>query len=150
MGLRRGSSGFSLIELIAVMVIVGVVSVTATSRMAPTATFQLQASRDKVLAAFFIAQQRAMSQSASVQLVARASEVDILVDTDGDGSFADETSFYLDENAFPIELDSNQSFTAGTGTFTFNRLGYTSPGTLTLTQDTRTVDINVSSTGYAY
>ncbi len=149
MGSRKFVSlGFTLVELITVLVILGIIGVTVSSRLAPTATFQLQASRDRVLAAFFIAQQRAMSQTLGVQLLASPSAIDMRVDTDGDGNFADEASFNLDENAFPIQLDDNQ--TLSNGTFTFDRLGYTGAGTLTLTQGSRSVDINVSSTGYAY
>lgn len=138
--------GFTLVELITILVLIGTIAAVSFSRLAPTTIFQLQASRDTIVAAFFMAQQRAMAQPNAVRLVTSSNQIDLLVDTDNDGSFADESSFRWGVDAFPIDLVPNQTLTSAV--FDFNRLGYTNAGTLTLSQAGDSVTITVSRTGF--
>lgn len=144
---RRRSYGFSLIELVAVLILVGILAAAATSSFMPSATFQMQASRDQVVTAFFSAQQRAMVQTSPVRLsLSSPNQIDVREDSDGDGSFADESSLRLGGVQYPIALLSSQSLTAAT--FDFDRLGRTSASTLTLSQNSNTVAITVGATGH--
>lgn len=113
----------------------------------PSATFQLQASRDQVITAFFAAQQRAMAQSQAIQFsINSPNQIDIREDTDGDGDFSDESSITAGGVRYPISLLPNQSITSAN--FIFDRFGKTSAATLTLSQSGGSVTIQVSSTGY--
>lgn len=139
--------GFTLVELVAVLVLIGILGATVTSAMLPSATFQLQSSRDQVVTAFFAAQQRAMAQTRPVRLsLVAPNQIDIREDSDGDGSFADETSKTLGGIRYPVTLLPNQSIDAAD--FDFNRLGKTSAGVLNLSQSGAAVAINISANGY--
>ncbi|WNO09908.1 prepilin-type N-terminal cleavage/methylation domain-containing protein [Teredinibacter sp. KSP-S5-2] len=138
--------GVTLVELVTVLVLIGAIAAVSFSRLAPTTLFQLQASRDTIVAAFFMAQQRAMAQPNPVRLVTSSNQIDLLIDTDNDGSFADESSFRWGADAYPIDLVPNQALTPAI--FDFNRLGYTSARTLTLSQAGESVTISISRTGF--
>ncbi len=139
--------GFTLVELVSVLVLVGIIGTTVTLSVLPNKTFQLQASRDQVVAAFFSAQQRAMAQTNAVRLsISASSDIDIREDSDGDGIFSDETSARLGGVQYPLELPPNQSLTAAN--FDFDRLGKTSATNLTLSQNGSSVTISVTSTGF--
>ena len=65
MGSFSRDKGFTLIELIAVIVILGIVSVSISSRFANTTVFELQQSRDDTVAALLFAQQVAMARDSA-------------------------------------------------------------------------------------
>ena len=143
------NSGFSLVELIAVLLIVGILAGAATVSLLPSATFQMQSSRDQVVTAFFAAQQRAMTQTSPVRfsvIAASPNQLDIKEDTDGDGDFSDESSLTFNGIRYPIALLPNQTLTASN--FDFDRLGRTTAQTLTLTQGADSVAITISANGY--
>ncbi len=141
------NSGFSLIELIAVLLIIGILAGAGTASLLPSATFQMQSSRDQVVTAFFAAQQRAMTQASPVRFsVVSPNQLDIREDTDGDGDFSDESSLSFNGIRYPIELLPNQTLTPSS--FNFDRLGKTTAQTLTLTQGSDTVAITISANGY--
>lgn len=139
--------GFTLLELIAVLALVGILATTVTTGLLPSASFQLQSSRDQVVTAFFSAQQRAMAQTNAVRLsISGTNQIDIREDTDSDGSFADESSSRLGGVQYPINLLANQSLT--NANFDFDRLGRTGAANLTLSQSGSSVTIAVTSTGF--
>ncbi len=129
------------------MALIGIIGATVGSSLMPSDTFQLQSSRDQVVTAFFSAQQRAMSQTNSVRVVISSSnQLDIREDSDGDGSYSDESSLRLGGVQYPLVLQPNQTLT--TAIFSFDRLGRTTPSTLSLTQNAQTVAITITETGY--
>jgi MSHA pilin protein MshC len=68
--------GFTLIELIAVIILVGILSITLFSRLGSTGTAPVQAGRDDLIAALFFAQQQAMMRSnISLELTANSVSV---------------------------------------------------------------------------
>ncbi len=139
--------GFSLLELVTVLVLVGILGATVIVGALPSTSFQIQASRDQVVTAFFSAQQRAMVQTSPVRLSLSApNQIDVREDSDGDGSFADESSLRLGGVQYPIALLPNQTLTAAT--FDFDRLGRTSASALTLSQSGNSVAITVGATGH--
>lgn len=139
--------GFTLIELISVLVIVSIISVTFIARTTPTDTFQLQASRDQLVAAFFSAQQKAMVQSQAVRLSTGGNIIDIKQDTDSDGDFASEASLSIGGVTYPWSIRANQSFSISN--FVFNRLGQTTAGTVRISMGDTSVLVTVSATGFA-
>lgn len=137
--------GFSLVELIAVMILIGILGASFAGSVVPSASAQLQASRDRVITAFFSAQQLAMVRSDAVRLIISAPDtLDIRIDTDSDGSFADEDSALLGgaQTLVPSPGLISQNID-------FNRLGQTAATNLTLTQGSSSVVVAISGNGYA-
>lgn len=141
------SAGFTLIELIAVMVIVGVVSVAAVGKFMSPDLYALQAARDQTLLCLQGAQQLAMTQARSVRVLLSGTTLDVRKDANNDGVFASSESVVLGAVTYPISL--NQGVSISTHTLNFNSLGEVAASTITLTQQSRTLNINLSATGFA-
>ncbi|HMY38817.1 MAG TPA: prepilin-type N-terminal cleavage/methylation domain-containing protein [Marinagarivorans sp.] len=141
------SAGFTLIELIAVLVIVGVVSVAAVGKFMSPDLYALQAARDQTLLCIQAAQQLAMTQSRSVRVLLSGTTLDVRKDANNDGVFAGGESVVLGAVTYPISL--SQGVSVSTSTLNFNSLGEVAASTITLTQQSRTLTINVSATGFA-
>jgi MSHA pilin protein MshC len=72
----KACRGFTLVELIAVMILVSVLSITLFSRLGAVHTTAIQAGRDDLIAALFFAQQQAMMRSnISLELTANSVSV---------------------------------------------------------------------------
>ena len=134
------SKGFTVVELITVLILIGVLAGAAISRLIPSSTYQLQSSRDQVVAAFFSAQQLAMTRLGTVQLVISGGQVDIQLDS---------SSVRTGGVQYPVALLANQSLTSLT--VTYDRLGQPNTGaSLTLSQSGASVPIVLTASGYAY
>lgn len=140
------AKGFTFVELIAVLLIVGVLTVVTTSRFTSSAAYELQATRDTLVAAFRSAQQLAMTRSAPVQLSTSSNQIDIRIDSDGNNTFDVSESVTMDGKRYPISIRTSQSLDPAT--FLFDRLGRTSAANLDLTQGSSSVLIAVSSNGH--
>lgn len=145
---EKRTRGFSLVELVTVLIIIGVLAASSTSLFIPSTTFQMQAARDQIVAALAAAQQRAMSRANAIQVNTSGNQIDVREDTDGDGNFATSASVSMGGVQYPLTLLANQ--TVSNASFTFNRLGETNGGTLTLSQSGASVAIEVTDSGYAY
>ena len=142
------NQGFSTVELVTVIIIVGILAATSTTLLLPARTMQLQAARDQIVAAVDVARQRAMSRRNAVRVVIAANQLDIQDDIDGDDDFSPSASVNIDGLAYPIALAPNQNITSAT--FVFNRLGETNGATLALTQGGASAQIVVTDSGYVY
>ena len=140
------ANGFTLIELIAIIVILGVISVVAAVRFDGSDTAQLQASRDSIVAALFVAQQRAMAQADPVRVVSSGSQLDIQQDNGGGYQ-----SVRIGGVQYPLDLSANQ--TISSHTLEFNRLGQIdgaiSNTNMTLSQGSGSVNIIISPSGFS-
>lgn len=145
MNLHRG---FTLVELITILVIVGVLAATVSSRFMPNALLQMQAGRDQLVSALTIAQQIAMAQSNGVQLFTSGSTIDIRVDSNGDGAFGANESITYAGTRYPLLITGGVSFSAAV--VTFDRRGYTLPNSITAVKGDHSVDVTITGTGYAY
>jgi MSHA pilin protein MshC len=134
----RVQRGFTLIELIAVMVIVGVMSVVLFSRIGNFSHSHVHASRDDLIAALFFAQQAAMARS-GIQLIVTANSVS--VEENG-------TPIVVHSQGYPLALQSGVSATPVV--FSYNKLGGTTAGVITLSGNGASASINVEATGYAH
>ncbi|RZA08159.1 MAG: prepilin-type N-terminal cleavage/methylation domain-containing protein [Moraxellaceae bacterium] len=139
--------GFTLIELIAVLVVLGVVSVAVAGRFMSPDVYALQAARDRTLLCIQGAQQLSMSQLSSVRVLLSGTTLDVRKDANNDGVFASGESVVIGAVTYPTSLTQGVSISAST--LNFNRLGETTATTITLTQQTRTLNIAVSATGFA-
>lgn len=148
MSKKNQEQGFTLVELITIMVIMGVLSASLASRLMPQSTLQLQAGRDQLVSALFLAQQKAMSQTKAVRLICIGAEVDIRMDSDGDAIFSSSESIRVGGLQYPIALAGG--ITLSNASLDYNRLGHTTAGSITLSKNSVSVDVTVSGTGYAY
>lgn len=139
------SQGFTLVELIAVLVLVAVLGSVATLRSLPASTFQLQASGDILVAAFFSAQQKAMVQTRPVRLLTGPQSIDIRIDNNADGVFSASESANINGQEYPLALTPGQTLTVAE--FDFDRLGKTTAANLVLSQAGVSLTLNVSANG---
>ena len=134
--------GYSLIELIVIIVILSIIAVIASSRFSDTTVFQLQTTRDDIVAGLFYAQQTAIARDTAtnpVQFI--ASSTSITVRENGGDLTA--TGIY------PLTLPNGMALIPAT--LQYDKLGRTTATTLTLTDNSgANVDITVEATGYAY
>ncbi|MDZ7924268.1 MAG: type II secretion system protein [Marinagarivorans sp.] len=140
--------GFTLVELVAVILILGVLTVTVIARVMPSRIHQLQGARDIVVASLFNAQQKALAQNHAVQVITTATSVDIRVDNNDDGSFSVGESITYAGTRYPLTLPSGVSLNANT--LTFDRLGRTPANSLTLSKSGGSVNLTITGMGYAY
>lgn len=139
----RRQSGFTLLELITVMIITGILGVTAMVKFSESGV-ALQAAKSDVVAAFITAREIAMARSdgnSSVTLLLTSTSVDVQINN---------VSINASSQRYPLTLASNVSITAGTGVLAFNILGETTATFVTLEEDSFSDRITVSMVGYAY
>jgi len=135
------SHGFSLIELITVLVIVAVLSFAVLPRLRISDS-SLLTSRDKVVAALAHAQQIAMARdsvSNPITFVITSSSVDVREN----GSSVD-----LPGVDYPLLFANGVTATSGTGTLNYDKLGRTTATVISL--NNAQVTITVEGSGYAH
>ncbi len=145
---KKRATGFTLVELIAVMVVVGVIAAVATSRLVPHTTLQLQAGRDLLTTALFLAQQKAMSQLAPVRVIVSGNIIDVRMDANRDGNFTAAESITIAGTRYPLQVDGGILF--GTTSLNYDGLGHTTPVVIAVSKSGQSVNVTVTATGYAY
>lgn len=130
------------------MVIIGILAAVVSSRFIPHTTLQLQAGRDLLVSALFSAQQKAMSQMGPVRLFTSGNTIDIRLDANGDGSFANTESIRVAGTQYPLVLEGGVSLS--THQLDYTHLGYTNATSIQVSKSGTTVTVTVSGTGYAY
>lgn len=130
------------------MVVVGVIAAVATSRLIPQTIFQLQAGRDLLTTALFSAQQKAMAQLAPVRVTINGATIDVRLDANGDGTFANSESIYVAGTQYPLAAEAGVVFSAHN--FDYNHLGHTTPAVISVSKSGQSVNVTVTATGYAY
>jgi len=131
--------GFTLIELIAIMIIVGVIAISMSSRMGPLSSSSVQASRDDIVAALFFAQQTSMARG-TIRLVTTATTVSVTENNN---------PIVVSTEAYPLTLPAGVSVTPRT--FVYDKLGHTTAATITITSTTgASATITVEASGYVH
>lgn len=138
------NQGFTLVELVAVVVILGVLSITVASKFSSSSTQRLPASCDLVVAALSAGQQLAMAQLDEVRVQTGGTQVDLQVN-DGSGW----SSVQFGGVQYPISLHTGQ--TIDTVTISFNRLGRASlAGDITIHHGLDSLTVSVSESGFSH
>jgi MSHA pilin protein MshC len=145
---RYHIQGFTLVELIAVLVILGILAAVVGSRSMSYSSLNVMGGRDLLVSALFSAQQKAMSQANAVRVSTLGSSIDIRLDSNSDGTFAPSESIRCNGVLYPIDAPGGITFASQT--FEFDHLGHTSAGTVSVSKGGDSVDITVTAVGYAY
>ncbi len=134
--------GFTLLELVAVITLLGVLSVVLFSRINSVGASRVHASRDDVIAAFFFAQQLAMSRH-QIQLRVNSSAIDVLENGN---------SVNLNSDFYPLTMPSGISLNSSVSLFSFDKLGRTSAGVIQIrsSDGAYTVQVDIETSGYAH
>lgn len=138
---RKQVLGFSLIELIAVIVILGALAFFALPRL-QVQDSSLLASRDMVRAALSHAQQVAMARdSVSNPIIFEATATTVDVRENG-------ISLSLPSISYPTSLPNGITITNGTGVLAYNKMGQTTASSIDINGGAATVIVEGS--GYAH
>ena len=144
--MKATARGFTLIELIAVMILVGILSAALFSRMDFARVSAVQSSRDDLIAALFFAQQQAMMRP-KITLVVTANSVSV----NDDGT-------PILPLAMPMGVSLMPRTAAGATvlpmTFTYDRLGRTTSANITINGSGNSAGVSariqVEASGYAF
>ncbi|HSC66349.1 MAG TPA: type II secretion system protein [Cellvibrio sp.] len=134
--------GFTLIELISVMILVGIISVVLLSRMSVVGVSAVQSSRDDVIAALFFAQQQAMMRST----------ITVVITTNSISVNENNVPIQVSTDYYPLGMPSGVS--ASPITLIYDKLGRTTATNITLTgsgnSSGASARIRVEASGYAF
>lgn len=137
-----GSRGFSLVELITVMILLSILSITLFTRMGPVNTAAVQSGRDDVIAALFFAQQQAMMRS----------KIKVVITTNTISVNEDGESIKVSNDYYPLEMPKGVTLTPAT--LVYDKLGRTTATDITLTGSGNSngvsAKIRVDVSGYAF
>jgi len=137
--MRKRETGFTLVELITVIILVSIVSVTLFSRVGNIKSVNLQASRDDLIAALFFAQQAAMARS-NIQVIVTNNSVSVTENG---------TPIIVHSKGYPLNFASG--VTATPKTFIYDKLGRTTASTITLSSTGGiSASVSVEASGYAH
>ncbi len=137
----KESRGFSLIELITVMILLGIVSITLFSRMGAAGTAAVQSGRDDLIAALFFAQQTAMMRP-NITLVITTNSISVR-----------ENGAPIVGTHYPLAMPKGVALSPA-GTLSYDKLGRTAATTISLTGSGNSsgvsASIRVEASGYAF
>jgi len=139
----KKTDGFTLVELVVVIIIVGILAVSAASRFANKSDFSLRTEQELLIAALFQAQQLAMS-GRPVQfkiLTANSFSLRDAANTANDYDIAGIT--------YPQKLTGGVVLSPVSLERTYNNLGATAAATMTLTAGSDSVSVCLEASGYA-
>jgi MSHA pilin protein MshC len=141
----KQSTGFTLIELVMVIVILAIISVVVAPRFADNSTFKARGFADQVLATLRFAQKTAIAQHQNVCVALTASTLTLKIDA----SCA--TNLMLpDRQSNVLTAPSGISLSSTVSSLTFNALGQANSG-VTITVSGITIPITVEAeTGYVH
>jgi MSHA pilin protein MshC len=142
---RKRTAGFTLLELIAIIVIVSVLGVSVSSRFNSAESSRVQTSRDDVIAALFFAQQAGMSRASSTNSIRFVfSSTQISVEENG-------TPLRNGGVTYPLTIGNGVSLAGSVSSpYSYDKLGRTSAATLTLSSGSISAQVQLSGAGYAY
>ena len=152
----KTTRGFTIIELVVVMVVVGILAVTILPRFSNKTDFDQAGFRDQAISVLQFARKTAIAQRRAVCVTADATGLAITVDQD-----APETAFAACDAALPLpggnsSCGSNKicppngiALAAVPGSFRFDSLGRPQPSGATLTISGETITVE-QETGYVH
>ena len=150
---KNKSTGFTLVELIVVILIVGILSASIAPRFFGVASYENRKAADDVFSALRYAQQMAMNRGGDIQLVLTASN--FTVQRSGGGNLRSPDGLIPYTKPFPAGVTVVPS-PSDPQTINFNALGQpeSALGVLNTTNTTLSIGTNTitveANTGYAH
>lgn len=147
--MNLSNRGFSLIELITVMILIGIISIVLFSRVGSVGSASIQSGRDDVIAALFFAQQQAMMRSSATDRIRLQINPGGILVTETIGVAAPVT---LRSVTMPtgVVLTTDHSLNP----ITYDKLGRTTAGTITLSGSGNSAGVSarirLEASGYAF
>ncbi len=139
--MRKAVQGFTLIELITVIILIGIISITLFSRIDSVKSTNILAGRDDLIAALFFAQQTAMARS-NIQLVLTTNSVS--VNENG-------TPIRVHAQGYPLNFPSGVTAVPSPLTLTYDKLGRTTATTISLSgTGGLNASVTIEASGYAH
>ncbi len=152
----KGAAGFTLVELIVVMMIIGILAVVTIPRLVDTQTFHSRGFYDETLAALRYAQKAAIAQRRNVCVALTATTVTLTIANAAGGAVACNTPLAGPTGVTPFVITARPGVTfSGTlSNFSLNALGKPNPDaavSLNIVGDgtTRTIIVE-QETGYVH
>lgn len=139
-------NGFTLVELLAVIILMAVLGTIVTSRLSSPSVFELQSSRDQLVATFRSAQQLAMVQTDPIRFSTQGNQLQIIQDVNRDGTFSLAENVTIDGVQYPLMLSGGQTLSGVD--IDFDRLGRCAMSFIRLSKGSISVDVTVSSMGH--
>lgn len=142
--MQKRERGFTLIELVTVVILVSIISITLFSRLGNVGTANLQASRDDLIAALFFAQQTAMARSNNnIQVVLAANSISVNEAN---------VPIVVHSKGYPLNFPSGVTTTPITLTYDkLGRINRSAAATITLTATGGlSAVVTIETTGYAH
>lgn len=131
--------GFTLIELVAILVLLGILSVAVLPRLMNSDAFDIRVSEDQIKSSIATAQQLALSGAGTVVCQVNTNSISVTVDG---------TPVTFGGVTYPLNMPG--SILLSTHTFNFDKLGRTSAATIVVSQGGDSGQVNVEASGYAY
>jgi len=148
MGMKQ-SVGFTLIELITVMVIVGILAVFAAPRMFDANAFKSRGFADQVLATLHYAQKIAIAQRRNVCVALTTSTVTLTIAAASGAASPCVANLPLPAGGNSITAPTGITFTYSSANFNFDALGRTTAQTINVAGVTNPIVVE-AETGYAH
>ncbi|MFA6986494.1 MAG: type II secretion system protein [Arenimonas sp.] len=144
-------SGFTLAELVVVMLIIGVLAVAAVPRLLDSQTFDSRGFNDQTLAALRYAHKAAIAQRRTVCVSFSASSVTLtLASVAGSSTCDTNLTGPTGDSPFQITARPGVAYTASPSNFQFNATGQASLGqTLQVSGEADTITVE-QETGYVH
>lgn len=121
---RARSSGFTLVELIGVMIIIGILAVAALPRFFDRQIFESRGFHDELLSALRYAQKSAIAQRRSVCVVFEANSATLKISSLANSNTCDkDLRSPTGASPFAVTARNGVSFAAAPASFLFNSLG---------------------------
>lgn len=149
-GSRAVSAGYTLLELVAVLIVTGILAAVLAPRFIGGSGFTGQTTADKLLAAARYAETLAQNQGVATSLTVGANSFSVtqLTKNGRKVSVADPT---LQSASFVVPIPAGVTITPNPTTVTFTRPGVPSATpTFAVTESGTTVQVWVTATGYVY
>lgn len=152
---KASQPGFTLIELVMVIVLLGILSATALPKYFDVSSYQQQAFFDDTLSAVRYAQKLAVGTGCKVRVLIKANTYELNQPSNRDQCLSNSAAFSLPVRnpgtgeAFFKHSESGVSLTSEPATFYFDALGRASADVLLSVTGGKTIKV-VRDTGFVY